>query len=122
MCITNYFKSVLAGFGMLLLAFNVSAYPQLTFDGAINYSYTVEFGGQFDVQGTLTGSQDINSPLQLPGSKFNFSGLLDSVSTNPGSTLGTFTGTHLSVIDGGLTPTTFLSGWLLCLLRLPDLL
>ncbi len=110
MFITNHFKSILAGLGMCLLAFNVSAYPQLKFDGSMTYGTDLSPdapGGIYvlSVNGTLTGSQDISPAPQLSGSTFSFGGLLDSVSAGsyPSTTLARFTGISgpdLKVIDG----------------------
>lgn len=112
MSITNHLKSILAGFGMLLLAFNVSAYPQLMFDGSVNYLAPFQDGGSIglsgaiSVEGTLTGSQDISSAPQLVGSVFKFGGLFDSVSTNAFGAVGSFagiSGPDLTVTDGAST-------------------
>ncbi|VAX13069.1 hypothetical protein MNBD_GAMMA24-360 [hydrothermal vent metagenome] len=105
MSITNSFKSILVGFGMLLLAFNVSAYPLLTFDGGMVYDSESKL---FAVGAGLTGSEDIGSAPKFAGSSFQFTGLLDtsSVSTNTYGTIAKFTGSTsgsaplLSVVDG----------------------
>lgn len=105
MSITNHFKSALAGIGMLLLAFNVAAYPLLTFDGGMNYNSETKL---FGVAGTLTGAQDISSAPLLSGSTFQFAGLFDSSSiyTNASITVAKFIGLTggsaplLQVIDG----------------------
>ncbi len=62
MFITNRFKSVLAGFGLLLFAFNASAYPLLGFNGSM--SYAAESGLFDDATSTLTQTQGISlAPL-----------------------------------------------------------
>lgn len=108
----NRFKSALTGFGLLLFAFNASAYPLLTFDGVISYNAESR---QFAAGGRLTGSQDISPAPQLAGSIFQFSSQLDSVSTNSFGTVASFTGTTsgssplLNVMDGDGS-TTLLRG------------
>ncbi len=108
----NRFKSVLAGLGLLLFAVNASAYPLLTFDGGMKYNTETKL---FSVGAGLTGSQDISPAPELAGSLFEFSGLLDSVTTNSVVTIARFTGTTsgsdplLNVMDGDGS-TTLLQG------------
>ncbi len=105
MSTTNRFKSALAALGMLLLAFNVAAYPLLTFDGGMNYNSETKL---FNVGGTLTASQDISPAPQLLGSSFQFSGLYDPASkyVNSSITMAKFTGLPgssaplLQIVDG----------------------
>ncbi|HEB87149.1 MAG TPA: PEP-CTERM sorting domain-containing protein [Gammaproteobacteria bacterium] len=109
----NHFKSILAGLGMCLLAFNVSAYPQLTFDGRMTYNLYSK-SGLLNVEGTLTRSQDISLAPQLQGSIFEFGGQLATTSTNSGVTRATFTGLNngpdLRVVNGDSGSTVLLEG------------
>ncbi|MDT8281324.1 MAG: PEP-CTERM sorting domain-containing protein [Gammaproteobacteria bacterium] len=106
-------KNIIKGFGLALalVTSSVHAIPTLLFDGDINYTAD----GWLTVTSELTGAIDVAPTIPtLLGSSLNFSVFLNSVdATNTRVTVGYFgtgAGTDLSVIDGGVTSNTLLTG------------
>ena len=94
--------SILGLAALLGFSFNAAAYPVLSFDGVLDYTAN---DGRLIIDGSLTGSQEVNPLPVLAGSSFSMDALFSGLGadTNSFLTVGEFSGIAGSdlVVMGG---------------------